>query len=183
MQAEVPAIERVINLYKLLSESDTHLRQPVALEQQLLKEQRMGSDVGQSMLQLLQVPSPHPTCLALAFALPLSCPCLCSSPVCVLLVSERCPVCALSVPCPSSALPWPVPWLSPPLPVCCPALPLSVPCECHASPMPWPCLVCACACAWCQHTSQVALPPLPDPFKTPSTSPRFPTLLFTAHAA
>jgi len=51
----VPSVEAVINLYHLLSESGTHLRQPVALEEQLMKDKRMGADVGKSMLQLLQV--------------------------------------------------------------------------------------------------------------------------------
>ncbi len=51
----MPSVEAVINLYHLLSESGTHLRQPVALEEQLMKDKRMGADVGKSMLQLLQV--------------------------------------------------------------------------------------------------------------------------------
>ncbi|KAL0037875.1 hypothetical protein WJX79_003284 [Trebouxia sp. C0005] len=53
-QATTPSVETVINLYHILSESGTHLRQPVALEEQLMKDKRMGSDVGKSMLQLLQ---------------------------------------------------------------------------------------------------------------------------------
>ena len=52
-----------MELYNMLSESGTNLRQPVGLENQLLKNQRMDSDVGKSMLQLLQV-------LLLALALP-----------------------------------------------------------------------------------------------------------------
>lgn len=51
----MPSVETVIDLYHMLSESGTHLRQPVALEEQLMKDKRMGSDVGKSMLQLLQV--------------------------------------------------------------------------------------------------------------------------------
>ena len=39
----------------MLSESDTNLRQPIELENQLLKHMTMDSEVGQSMLQLLQV--------------------------------------------------------------------------------------------------------------------------------
>jgi len=39
----------------VLSESDTNLRQPIELENQLLKHMTMDSEVGQSMLQLLQV--------------------------------------------------------------------------------------------------------------------------------
>ena len=48
--------ETAVELYSILSESDTNLRQPVALETQLLQDERMDSDVGKSMLQLLQVP-------------------------------------------------------------------------------------------------------------------------------
>ncbi len=43
-----------LELYNMLSESDTNLRQPIGLETQLLKNS-LGSEVGQSMLQLLQV--------------------------------------------------------------------------------------------------------------------------------
>ena len=46
-----------LDLYRILSESDTNLRQPVALEKQLLNEVDVDSEVGQSMLQLLQVTS------------------------------------------------------------------------------------------------------------------------------
>lgn len=46
-----------LDLYQILSESDTNLRQPVALEKQLLNEVDVDSEVGQSMLQLLQVTS------------------------------------------------------------------------------------------------------------------------------
>lgn len=42
-------------MYHVLSESDTNLRQPIELENQLLKHMTMDSEVGQSMLQLLQV--------------------------------------------------------------------------------------------------------------------------------
>ena len=55
MQGNVPTTEAVLHLYHLLRESDTDLRQPVALEQQLMKDSQMDSDVGKSMLQLLQV--------------------------------------------------------------------------------------------------------------------------------
>ena len=164
MQAEVPAIEEVINLYKLLSESDTHLRQPVALEQQLLKEQRMGSEVGKSMLQLLQVTSLLPAC-----TMPWSVPChsLCPAPVvpclCLsaLLVPEwLCPafICALLCLSPASApsVPSPAPAFALPCLILCAALPLSVPCLCPAPfcallgpclclPLPVPCPAFACA--------------------------------------
>ena len=53
LQGQMPSVQGVLNLYHLLSESD--LRQPVALAEQLLKDQNMDSDVGKSMLQLLQV--------------------------------------------------------------------------------------------------------------------------------
>lgn len=46
-----------MDLYNILSESDTHLRQPVGLETQLLADKDMDDDVGRSMLQLLQVSS------------------------------------------------------------------------------------------------------------------------------
>ena len=55
MQGLSPAIQAAMDLYHILSESDTHLRQPVGLEEQLLQNRRMSSDVGKSMLQLLQV--------------------------------------------------------------------------------------------------------------------------------
>lgn len=45
----------ILELYQLLIEAGSQLRQPVALEEQLLKHNRMSSDVGKSMLQLLQV--------------------------------------------------------------------------------------------------------------------------------
>lgn len=44
-----------MELYTILSESNTDLRQPVGLEEQLLKDDALDSEVGQSMLQLLQV--------------------------------------------------------------------------------------------------------------------------------
>ena len=46
-------------MYHVLSESDTNLRQPIELENQLLKHMTMDSEVGQSMLQLLQVRNFH----------------------------------------------------------------------------------------------------------------------------
>ena len=47
-------MQQALELHSILSQSDTNLRQPVDLEEQLLTG-RMGSDVGQSMLQMLQV--------------------------------------------------------------------------------------------------------------------------------
>lgn len=44
-----------LELYQVLSKSDTNLRQPIELENQLLKHMTMDSEVGQFMLQLLQV--------------------------------------------------------------------------------------------------------------------------------
>ncbi|KAL3144948.1 hypothetical protein ABBQ32_003454 [Trebouxia sp. C0010 RCD-2024] len=46
-------VEVALELYNILSESDTNLRQPVGLENQLMKNS-LGSEVGQSILQLLQ---------------------------------------------------------------------------------------------------------------------------------
>lgn len=51
----MPKVEMALQLYNILSESDTNLRQPVRLESQLMQDQRMDSEVGKSMLQLLQV--------------------------------------------------------------------------------------------------------------------------------
>ncbi len=48
-------MRETVELYNILSESDTNLRQPVGMENQLLKDNAMDSDVAQSMLQLLQV--------------------------------------------------------------------------------------------------------------------------------
>lgn len=60
LQGQQPQVQAAMELYHILSESDTHLRQPVALETQLLAE-HLDDDVGRSMLQLLQVsPSPWP---------------------------------------------------------------------------------------------------------------------------
>ena len=55
LQGKIPEVQAAMDLYHILSESDTHLRQPVALESQLLADQDMDDDVGRSMLQLLQV--------------------------------------------------------------------------------------------------------------------------------
>ena len=55
LQGKVPEVQAAMDLYHILSESDTHLRQPVALESQLLADEDMDDDVGRSMLQLLQV--------------------------------------------------------------------------------------------------------------------------------
>ena len=52
-QGAFPPLQQALELHTILSQSDTNLRQPVALEEQLLMG-RMGSDVGQYMLQMLQ---------------------------------------------------------------------------------------------------------------------------------
>ena len=54
-QGGVPKVQAAMELYNILSESNTDLRQPVGLEEQLLKDEALDSEVGQSMLQLLQV--------------------------------------------------------------------------------------------------------------------------------
>ena len=51
----MPPVEVALDLYNILSKSDTDLRQPVGLEKQLLKDNDMDSDVAKSMLQLLKV--------------------------------------------------------------------------------------------------------------------------------
>lgn len=48
-------MQAAVELYDILSESNIDLRQPVGLEEQLLKDDVLDSEVGQSMLQLLQV--------------------------------------------------------------------------------------------------------------------------------
>ena len=56
LQGITPSVHTAVELYSVLSKSDTaSLRQPVGLEQQLLKDNEMDSEVGQSMLQLLKV--------------------------------------------------------------------------------------------------------------------------------
>ena len=54
-QGITPSVEVALELFNMLSRSDTKLRQPVGLETQLLQDMRMDSDVSRSMLQLLQV--------------------------------------------------------------------------------------------------------------------------------
>jgi len=73
VQGSVPPLQQALELHTILSQSDTNLRQPVGLEEQLLMG-RMGSDVGQSMLQMLQARSLRlqcfmPACLASSWAL------------------------------------------------------------------------------------------------------------------
>ena len=53
IQGTIPPLQEALELHSILSQSDTNLRQPVGLEEQLLQG-RMGSDVGQSMLLMLQ---------------------------------------------------------------------------------------------------------------------------------
>ena len=59
-----------MELHHILSRSGTNLRQPVDLEEQLLQDRCMGSDVGESMLQMLQVSQ-----MSCAAASQLSLPC------------------------------------------------------------------------------------------------------------
>ncbi len=55
VQGGAPKVQAALELYNILSESNIDLRQPVGLEEQLLKDDALDSEVGQSMLQLLQV--------------------------------------------------------------------------------------------------------------------------------
>ncbi|DBA82086.1 TPA: hypothetical protein ACH3X1_016801 [Trebouxia sp. C0004] len=50
----VPTVQDALDLHFILSKSDTDLRQPVGLEEQLMADNRLDSIVGMSMLQLLQ---------------------------------------------------------------------------------------------------------------------------------
>lgn len=56
LQGFCPPVAAALELYRMLSEPGIDLRQPVSLENQLLTDNaEMDSEVGQSMLQLLQV--------------------------------------------------------------------------------------------------------------------------------
>ena len=93
VQGSVPPVQTALELYNVLSKSDTaSLRQPVGLEQQLLTDNDMDTEVGQSMLQLLKVNTAAVPCsegstdyvqvvvsidLPCMLALPFSCICLC----------------------------------------------------------------------------------------------------------
>ncbi|KAL3147885.1 putative 3',5'-cyclic phosphodiesterase pde-3, variant 2 [Trebouxia sp. C0010 RCD-2024] len=59
IKGEVPPVQAALDLYHILSESDTNLRQPVGLEKQLLREYSLDADVGQSILQMLQGHNAH----------------------------------------------------------------------------------------------------------------------------
>ena len=54
-QGEEPSVQSALDIYHVLTESNTDLRQPVGLESQLLKKSSMDTAVGMSMLQLLTV--------------------------------------------------------------------------------------------------------------------------------
>ena len=54
-QGEEPSVQSALDIYHVLTESNTDLRQPVGLESQLLKKSSMDTEVGMSMLQLLTV--------------------------------------------------------------------------------------------------------------------------------
>ncbi len=58
-------MQEAVNLYNMLSDSDTNLRQPIGMANQLLQE-GMDSDVARSMLQLLQVRLHLMSCIALS---------------------------------------------------------------------------------------------------------------------
>ena len=74
LQGTPPSVHTAIELYNVLSMSDTaSLRQPVGLEQQLLKDNDMDSEVGQSMLQLLKVMSVTATLLLQAYQIRTDC--------------------------------------------------------------------------------------------------------------
>lgn len=60
VQGFCPPVQAALDLYRMLSEPGVDLRQPVRLENQLLVNNvDMDTEVGQSMLQLLQVLLPH----------------------------------------------------------------------------------------------------------------------------
>ncbi len=58
-------MQEAVDLYNMLSDSDTNLRQPIGMANQLLQE-GMDSDVARSMLQLLQVSLHLVLCTALS---------------------------------------------------------------------------------------------------------------------
>ena len=68
-------MQKALQLYHILSESNTNLRQPVGLENQLMQNDK-DSEVGRSMLQLLQVSSPV-LCSAVLCCTMLCCAMLC----------------------------------------------------------------------------------------------------------
>lgn len=55
MQGTTPPVQSALDLYNILMASGTDLRLPVGLENQLLADNDMDSEVGKSMLQLLKV--------------------------------------------------------------------------------------------------------------------------------
>ncbi len=61
MQGSSLPVQAALDLYHILSKSGTDLRQPIGLKKQLLQEYSLDADVGQSMLQLLQVHPTHPS--------------------------------------------------------------------------------------------------------------------------
>ncbi|KAL3158778.1 hypothetical protein ABBQ32_011505 [Trebouxia sp. C0010 RCD-2024] len=58
ISGKTPPLHQALELHSILTQSDTNLRQPVDLKEQLLMG-RMGSDVGHSMLQMLQGQAPR----------------------------------------------------------------------------------------------------------------------------
>ena len=55
VQGVMPSKQEALDLSAILHSADNKLRQPVGLEQQLLEHLSMDEEVGQSMVQLLQV--------------------------------------------------------------------------------------------------------------------------------
>lgn len=55
MQGGTPSKQEALDLSALLNDANTNLHQPVGLEQQLLQHLSLDEEVGQSMVQLLQV--------------------------------------------------------------------------------------------------------------------------------
>ena len=55
MQGGTPSKQEALDLSAILNDANTNLHQPVGLEQQLLQHLSLDEEVGQSMVQLLQV--------------------------------------------------------------------------------------------------------------------------------
>lgn len=54
-QGKEVQVKRLLDLHRMLKDSDTHLRQPINLEQQLLQSVGSDCEVALSMVQMLQV--------------------------------------------------------------------------------------------------------------------------------
>lgn len=55
LQGVQPSVQTALDLYNILVASGTDLRLPVGLENQLMADNDLDSEVGKSMLQLLKV--------------------------------------------------------------------------------------------------------------------------------